>query len=218
MQLTKEQIFDAKTLLRQSDFDRNNTEYILRLARILQTSPTTLALTDEQWSAIDSMRRLSAHGMITRGMINAGLSRHPAEPQPAAEPSPAPVDAPIDLMETVATLIRGYLNCANIHEEARTTAHEIIALVQAHPPAGWVSVDEVEKAVLAEGGQGNVKRVVARLSPAKPKERVTVAENETEWVVKVDRGQTTYFPKECYLKADRDKFAAVLRAELETRK
>jgi hypothetical protein len=54
--------------------------------------------------------------------------------------------------------------------------------------------------------------VRARL--AKPAERVTVEEDEFDWIVRVKNGQRTYFPKQTYLRQRVDEFASGLRQEL----
>lgn len=59
-----------------------------------------------------------------------------------------------------------------------------------------------------------VNRIFAsrRASPApEGGERVTVSEDETWWIVRVEQGQTTSFPKNGYSRTDRDAFAEALR-------
>lgn len=59
------------------------------------------------------------------------------------------------------------------------------------------------------------KWLLNRASPApEGGERVTVSEDETYWIVRVQQGQRTSFPKNRYSRSDRDAFAETLRDEL----
>ena len=49
-----------------------------RLNALLKPLPDAPALTDEQWSYIESKRSISGHGMITRDLIDSALARRPA--------------------------------------------------------------------------------------------------------------------------------------------
>jgi len=199
-----------------------------------QCAPTTGTLTDDRaklekalykWGFTNGVNKVcNCCGRLPHKEgceLYAVLSRRTAEPQPAAEPSPAPVDAPsgdviVDHMNSAYRKAQngapgGYQMCA-AYNVARAHMLE-------HPPSEWL--DAVEKAVgaylLDEHGWNvgdalfAVSKLRARLKPSEktPEERVTVVGA----VVFLDgkeyacfRGHDSHGPAERY--------AAGLRVEL----
>lgn len=310
MELKKEQIDKGRELL-QCWIGSWNVSYWNRflnaVAPHLQYAPTTGALTQEQIVG-SILYRLNEHLLemkpgyddsitgfneaqdVVRDVLKNPIRavRRPAEPQPAAEPIPAPfdktdewearqdvnkpspadahcphcgsnergvrkevysdsshrdfrecgdqwhnqADAQGDLVERASN---AYLRESNAYsaehkgkddhsfdplEAHRRAIVAALAVAQAHPPAGWVSVEAVKQAIIYELGDADYSindfplafagYVVARLSPAKLKDRVTVVGA----MVFLDgeeyacfRGHDSHGPAELY--------AAELRAKLE---
>lgn len=152
--------------------------------------PTALMVTIEEARAIREGFLGETGSLAMQRVVNAMLSRRTAEPQPAAEPSPASsADRSLSCIfchtqcDTVADLKRHSATCA--HHPAVIKCADLIA----NPPQEWLdAVEKTISAYLLDDHGWNVgdalfaaSKVRARLAP-KPVERVTIEE------VELDRG------------------------------
>jgi hypothetical protein len=132
----------------------------------VQYAPTTGALTDEEWKSIaDAGSDTIYRWPRMRQAINTVLSRRTAEPQPSAEPSPAPFGCGGDLMSMAEAkeiashapvpapsgdVIGEMLDAAGMavgyySRECMTAAYAVArAHMLEHPPAEWLEKRDAE--------------------------------------------------------------------------